>query len=349
MPRNRIMKSQIKFLALGLALFFSMSAFAQDIHWSQPWMSPLTLNPANTGAHDGLWRVNGIYRDQWNSVTLGYKTFGLSFDSPIYRGLGEDDYFGVGLAMSNDRAGDGNLTLTNVMGSVAYHLALDENSKTKLSLGMQAGYTMMSIDLARLYWADEFFNGGFNPGTTGEQLNPNTAYFNANIGLGWRHQISDNIAYYVGASAFNLNNPKASLLKKANNEVGLPIRIGGQFGVDWHIGDRFMIRPVALYQTQAAATELITGSEFNYIIGDAYLPAIAPKVFVGAYMRMGDAIIANLGMEWKGFRVGVAYDYNNSDLSSASGGNGGFEISFQYIKPTALDLFRKSTFPCNRF
>ena len=39
-------------------------AKAQDIHFSQYYASPLTLNPALTGKFNGHFRVSGIYRDQ---------------------------------------------------------------------------------------------------------------------------------------------------------------------------------------------------------------------------------------------------------------------------------------------
>jgi len=349
MPRFKQMKSTFNSLIIIALVFVMTSTQAQDIHFTQFNMSPLTLNPALTGAHNGMWRANGIYRNQWNSVTVPFVTFGGSVDAPIFKGIGQDDYFGVGLQLYNDRSGDGNLTNMSILGSVAYHLALDDDSKTKLSLGMQGGFTQKSIDLARLYFGDEFTNGGFQPGITGERLDPKTNYFTANVGLSWRHQIHEKVSYFVGASAFNLNQPSESLLRKQNNQVGLGLRMSGQFGADWMASSRLSVSPAVLYQAQTAASELIAGAEFKYIVGDTYLPAIAPKVFIGAYSRMGDALLANFGMEWQGFRLGIAYDYNTSDLKTASNGNGGFEVAIQYIKPSPLDLFRKSTFPCSRF
>jgi hypothetical protein len=37
----------------------------QDIHFSQYYASPLSLNPANTGNYDGDWRLMNSYRQQW--------------------------------------------------------------------------------------------------------------------------------------------------------------------------------------------------------------------------------------------------------------------------------------------
>ncbi len=349
MPRFRKMKSTLKSLLIIALVFVMTNTKAQDIHFTQFNMSPLTLNPANTGAHSGMWRANAIYRNQWNSVTVPFVTFAGSIDAPIFKGIGQDDYFGVGLAIFNDRSGDGNLANTSILASMAYHLALDDDGKTKLSLGMQGGYTQRSIDFSRLYFGDEFFNGGFQPGTTGELINPKTDYFMANVGLSWRHAIHEKVSYYLGASAFNLNQPNDGLLRKTNNEAGLALRINGQFGLDWMASTRLMVSPSAYYQTQSAATELVAGAEFKYIVGDTYLPAVAPKVFIGAYTRMGDALLANFGLEWQGFRLGLGYDYNTSDLQTASNGNGGFEIALSYVKPSPLDLFRNKAFPCSRF
>ena len=59
--------------------------------------------------------------------------------------------------------------------------------------------------------------------------------------------------------------------------------------------------------------------------------------------------VLNAGMEFKGFRVGVAYDYNISTLNSASNGNGGFEIAVRYIAPYPMKFAGKRIIPCSRF
>ncbi|MEN9416069.1 MAG: hypothetical protein RLZ62_2373, partial [Bacteroidota bacterium] len=56
-----------------LSAFFLLSvitgsATAQDIHFSQYNMSPMTLNPANIGGFEGTARISGIYRSQWTSI-----------------------------------------------------------------------------------------------------------------------------------------------------------------------------------------------------------------------------------------------------------------------------------------
>lgn len=347
------MKSIVKSILFLAAIGFGLSSNAQDIHFTQFNMSPLTLNPANTGGHDGLWRVNGIYRNQWNSVTVPFVTFGASFDAPLMKALGDDNYLAAGLQFYNDQAGDGNLTQTAIQASLAYHLTLDDNSATRLSLGMQGGYNSMTVDLANLYWGDEFFNGGFQPGTTGEFLDPKHSYFTANVGLKWSHLVSEKISYFVGGSAFNLNQPRISFLNKANNEVGLDVRISGQAGLIWNLTNQLQLKPAAMYQTQSSAQETVAGMEVRYVIDPNALTALAPAVFIGGYTRLNDngAILATAGMEYKGFRVGVGYDYlgNDTDGLGTVSNYGGFEIAFQYIMANALDRFRNVSYPCARF
>jgi hypothetical protein len=55
------------------------------------------------------------------------------------------------------------------------------------------------------------------------------------------------------------------------------------------------------------------------------------------------------GVEFKGMRIGVGYDYNISSLNNASNGNGGFEIAIRYIAPYPMKFAGKRTIPCARF
>jgi type IX secretion system PorP/SprF family membrane protein len=337
---------------LAVALTLTVGAFsvqAQDMHFSQFNGAPMILNPALTGYINGMYRVTGIFRNQWSSVTTPYVTFGGSIDGALKKDVAVDDYLAGGVSIYNDRSGDGNLANLSTLASLAYHKFLGEESKMSLSVGLQGGYTQKSIDLSRLYWQDEFKNGGFQPGTTGEQLNPKVKYFTANAGLNFSHMVGEKFSYQIGVAGHNLNQPNESLLKKANNEVGLGMRINAQIGAVLQAGDRLRVLPAFMYQTQTAATEMIAGTEFLYIVGEPDIQSVATGVFVGGYYRFGDATIVTAGLEFKGFRVGFAYDYNMSDLKVASNGNGGFEVSLKYVMPNPIDFAKRLAFPCSRF
>lgn len=344
----KIMKSIRKIsLAAFMMLVAGTNIQAQDIHFSQFNGAPMILNPALTGYFNGMYRVTAIYRNQWSSVTTPFVTFGASLDAPIKKDLAIDDYLSGGISIYNDRSGDGNLANLSALASLAYHKFLGE--RMSLSAGLQGGYTQKTIDLARLYWQDEFKNGGFQPGTTGELLNPKVQYFTANAGLNFAHAVGDGFSYQLGVAGHNLNQPRESFLKKRNNEVGLGMRINVTAGAEIKGSERLFIRPAFLYQSQTAATETIGGTEFLYIVGEPDIRSVATGVFLGGWYRFGDATLITGGLEFKGFRFGVAYDYNMSKLKTASNGNGGFEVSLRYIKPNPLDFAKRIAFPCSRF
>jgi type IX secretion system PorP/SprF family membrane protein len=335
---------------LGLVSLLNLSETqAQDIHFTQFNSSPLTVNPAFTGGFSGTWRAAAIYRNQWNSVTTPFVTYGASFDLPVVHNLSQDDYLAVGAQLYNDRSGDGNLNNFSGLLSVAYHKFLGTNLDKVLSFGVQGGYTQKSIDLSKLYFGDEFINGNFQPGTTGEQLTNRVNYMTINAGLSWSHRTGERFGYQLGVGANNLNQPKESFMKQKNKDVGLGMRYTGQLGAIWQVSNRFSLRPGALYQYQSSAQELVAGNEFHVIVGDYEIPSVATGLFLGAWYRNNDAIMATAGIEFKGFRVGVAYDYNISDLSKATKNYGGFEIALRYIAPDPMDFARKVLYPCQRF
>lgn len=159
-------------LATVLTVANLFSSQAQDIHFTQFDGAPLILNPALTGGFNGIYRVSGIYRNQWSSVTTPFVTFGTSVDAPIKRASNGDDNLAAGLTMYNDRSGDGNLANLSILGSIAYHKFLGTESNKSLSVGLQGGYTQKSIDLARLYWGMNFMMVVFKPGQLENKLIP---------------------------------------------------------------------------------------------------------------------------------------------------------------------------------
>lgn len=348
-----IMKRIATLALVGATLFAGQQKVAaQDVHFTQFNASPLLINPAFTGAHDGQYRATAIYRDQWRSIVgdAAFKTVGASIDAPIVRDLSIDDYLAAGLQFYNDRAGDGNLANNSILGSIAYHKFLGTRQDKVLSVGLQGGYTQKSIDLSKLYFGDEFRDGTFAQGTTLEQFaGNNTNYFTINAGVNYSMAFGENFGITLGAGANNLSQPSESILRQENAEVGLGRRYTGQAGAIWYATERFSVRPAALFQSQSTASELVAGSEFNYIVGNSEFRNYATAVFAGAWHRFDDAIMATVGVEFKGFRIGASYDYNISDLDGATNGNGGFEISLRYIAADPLDFARRLIYPCARF
>ncbi|MCF8450442.1 MAG: PorP/SprF family type IX secretion system membrane protein [Taibaiella sp.] len=343
-------KNIISRLSFATAMMLgAATTFAQDIHFSQFDMAPLVVNPAFTGMFDGQARVGGIYRDQWRSVTVPYVTFGAHADMPLYVD-NSGGYLAGGIQVFNDKAGDGNFQNFSGLLSVAYHKMLGRGD---LAVGLQGGYAQKSIDLSRLYFGDEAINGTFANGTSAEWnlgIGNSVSYYLVNAGVSYAGAPSDNFNYVIGVAANNINQPNDALLKKQTSTVGLDMRITGQAGLSIRTNERFFLRPAVLYQTQSSASEIVAGNEFLYHVGnEPGFTNFSTAVFMGLWYRTTDAAIISAGVEFKGVRIGLAYDYNISTLNSASNGNGGFEIAVRYIAPYPMKFAGKRVIPCTRF
>ncbi|MBZ0100020.1 MAG: PorP/SprF family type IX secretion system membrane protein [Taibaiella sp.] len=336
-------------VALALTMQVTPDVQAQDVHFTQFNASPLIVNPAFTGNFSGRMRASAVYRDQWRSVTVPFKTIAVSVDAPIVSDLTIDDYLAAGIQLYNDRAGDANLSNLSALASVAYHKFLGASANKALSVGFQGGYTQKSFDLTRVYFSDEFDGGNFQPGTTGSTLNPKTDYFVFNAGISWAHAVGEKFSYVLGVGANNLNQPRETFDRQEKSDVGLAMRYNGQVGAIAYVSDRFSLRPAFLYQQQANATEMIAGNEFHLIVGDPEFQAFTTAVFLGGWYRFDDAAMVTAGLEFKGFRLGLAYDYTVSSLKNNARSTGGFELALTWIAPDPLDFARKLIYPCSRF
>src|SRR5690349_10601185 len=144
----------IKHIILLVACNVSVMAFAQDLHFSQYFNSPLLTNPANTGfIPDGDYRLGMNYRNQWSSImAVPYKTMSAYGDVQAFQNRNDDGWVGLGGLILRDVAGSGNLTSTRVYGSVAYHQML--NLGSLLSMGFNVGWANKQINVSNLKFPD---------------------------------------------------------------------------------------------------------------------------------------------------------------------------------------------------
>ena len=117
-------KITILFILMSLTKF----GFSQDVHFSQTYMTPLELNPANVGTE---YDIRGIlnYRTQWSSVSSEpFVTMMAGYDMNFNKSTQKTGYFAGGIFLFNDKAGDSKMNQTNVNLCIAYHVNLNENN-----------------------------------------------------------------------------------------------------------------------------------------------------------------------------------------------------------------------------
>ncbi|MDB5223733.1 MAG: hypothetical protein JWN83_2400 [Chitinophagaceae bacterium] len=319
-----------KFFVVINVICLSLGVKAQDPHFSQFFASPLTLNPALTGKFDGTFRAAGNYRNQWPAFNNVYTTSTLSVDfSILNRIIPENDTWGVGVIALTDKAGGGVLTNNYIGISTAYHKALNEDGFSQIGIGFQAMYGQKRLDNSKLYYEDMLTPFGFT-GVTQEVYNSgdlNVNYFDVNAGLIYTVSTTDKNNFYFGASMYHINRPKESF-KGGNWNIAArtTISAGGYFPVS----DILTLHTSGIYQTQGKATEATFGGAISSSLNnDENNPT---NVYGGLWMRVNDAIIPYLGLEFAGMRIGATYDINISGLKAGSQSRGGMEISLIYIK-----------------
>ncbi len=355
----------VRLLLVFFAAFLTLGSLAaQDIHFTQYNMSPMTLNPGNIGRFEGTVRIGGIYRGQWASVIGSgsqYKTPSFWADAPIVRGFRKQDWLGVGLVFINDKAGIAGLKTSGAKLGATYHLAVNKAGTTAISLGVQYGKMGRNINRDELRYTDGLLasmGGDYNKSLSMDYdltAQDNISYTDIDAGVVLSSRLNKTMDFNVGFAMFHLNEPDFGLISPSG---GGPTPSGGtgtgtnlvrravfhgQFNAA--LTDRFNFSPTFLYQTISGADEIAVQVMGGYLFDQERDITLN----FGLGYRLGDAIQALIGAKYKDLRLGLAYDINTSDLNSASNYRGGFELAANYIVKIYKAPMTKTKILCPRF
>jgi type IX secretion system PorP/SprF family membrane protein len=349
----------MKKLLLGAsALLLSMSAvYAQDVHFTQYFSSPLTLNPALTGLVNNDLRVAANYRTQWSSVSsTPFTTATASYDMSLFKDkLTNGDRVGVGVLALYDKSGAGALTNLTFGFSAAYHKALGVERRHTVSLGVQGSLVQKRIDVSKLTFGSQFdpATGGINPNMGQENIgNTDVNYPTFAAGITYTGQITDNSTAYAGFSTYHLNTPAESFFSD-NDSVKIHRRYTASLGGSFRLNENIYLYASGLYQQQAKASELMIGGAVGFVLNPGYDMEFskATILYAGAWYRNADAICPYIGLDFKKATLGLSYDVNVSSFAPATGSNGGYELSLIFngsIKRQDPN-FQRNNFACPKF
>lgn len=310
---------------IALLIFGLQEVKSQDIHYSQFYASPLTLNPALTGKVNGSYRIAGIYRDQWKGL---FRTPSGSFDMPFIVGKKKTDALGAGLMISNDMQNEKTWNHLQIMLSAAYHKGLGKRGNHQISLGIQGGYVQKRLDQSNLDFASEWDGRGFENTQNGVNIeNTKATYGDLNAGLFYSAMFRKNLTFFAGFSLFHLLSPKEDFISGGNDKLARRYVVHG--GFDWRPFKVLSFLPGVYYQTQASAREINFGNNFGIHVLEK--PGKEATLYLGAWYRWDDAVIAMAGLEYNKFRVGFSYDITTSELNNGVSQNNAWEISLIYI------------------
>lgn len=308
------------------ALFFS-SALAQDLHFSQFYQAPLLRNPALGGLFEGDFRVQGVYRDQWNSIAFPFRTGAISTEYKFNLGRG-DDYLTLGGQVLYDRAGSVQLQTVHALPAVIFHKSMSQVRASYLSVGFMGGAVTRRLDRSRVTTNnqyDGFYYNGALP--DGEQFTGSYSYGDLSAGLSFNTTLgtADQHYFFGGIAYHHVNRPRNSFYNNISHIPRLVLSGGLKLNFDEYSSVTFHGDITRQFPFQTA----MGGGFYSKKIGDPSEQFYV--VHAGMFYRYKDALMPVLKFDINRLSFGFSYDINISSLVPASRNRGGFELSLTYI------------------
>lgn len=318
-------------IALSALLFVPETASAQDPAFSQFYSNPLYLNPAFAGTNI-CPRVSLNYRDQWPGIGRTYVTTSASWDQHI-QAIGG----GLGILVSQDKAGGGNLNTTNA--SLLYSYRVKLNNTFVLKAGFEASYRMIQLN-----WEDLTFGDMIDPQygfiyPTNEDITNNPSSVNFPDFSAGLLAFSENL--FFGFAAHHLTQPNQGFISESQLPTKITINAGGNFPLGRYKNSITTVSPNIIYQKQQDF------QQFNYGVYINRGPVVG-GLWARNSLKNFDSFILMLGLVQDSFKFGYSYDITVSNLKN-SNTLGAHELSFTLLLPCRSKSRSFNTISCPQF
>ncbi len=329
----------IRAVIISMALLiWAEIALSQDVQFSQPYNTPLFLNPAFAG-HTGGNRISTVYRNQWPGIEHNYQAMGAGADFHLGGVNG-----GLGITFVRDIAGTHRLSNTLAAFQYSQHIKLSK--KSHLAVGVQAGYGQRSFDDSNLFFSDQVIN---QTSTSYEVQNLFPVTHFGDVSAGVLYYRGDS---WLGVSLHHINQPNQSLLG-AEDRLPAKFSVHGGWVLPFHQlyakpGNR-MVRFLFNYKSQGNWDQLDLGGMYTIwgINLGVWYRGIPLKPYQPGYQN-NESIVMLFGYELpQGLGFAYSYDLTISRLAGHSGG--AHEISAYYEFNQRPKRPRKRIVPCAKF
>jgi type IX secretion system PorP/SprF family membrane protein len=331
MPQNPIgMKKYYSPIFYCLLIFLLVqNVKAQDLTFSQFYEQPLLRNPALAGVFTGDLRVSTVYRDQWSSITVPFRTEAMSteYKRPIQ---GSNDVLSLGAQMTLDQAGDIQLKRTQFLPFVNYSKSLSDDKDSYLSIAFMGGPVYSQFDPTLERTRDQLQSGSYNPNATSSQIFTNNGYnyWDLATGISYSSSYGDAGRFYIGAGYAHFNKPIIHSVTGTIENFLYP-KITFNIGLNTPITDRNRIIAFAGYFTQNGYRQLLGGFLYGFDFQEFYNDD-PYTIYFGSFLRWGDAFVPVIKMDFKHLTIGVSYEVNVSKLKTVSNFRGGLDLTASY-------------------
>ena len=325
MTRNR-------HILFAFLLYMPIVVFCQDLHSSNYDYNPMYINPAEAGGFLGTIRIHASHRDQFDAfIEKGFNRQIAQVDMPLNIKFLKKGWTGYGLGILNDKSGDLGFKNTGVVATLAYHYPLDRKNKRILAVGVQIGRLQRGIRSSEnAMFGDVLAAGGVSPDfSLIDQFAE--GYTNYNIGVSYKSILNKRTKFNAGISVFHTIG-KSQIT--SNNRIWR--RYNAYASVPYLLNNRVILEP-RIYASLLGSSyniNLQTIARFNY--------QNKIRLSGGLGYRVQDALQVLMGVEYKGWDIGISYDVTVSSARRYNNGQGALELGIRKIfvltKTPKIDL-----------
>ncbi len=342
------MKRGTRSILTILSICATLTAFGQDIYFSQFYVNPSLLNPAMSGNYQGSYRVFTQYRSQWGSILdkpiVDFAVGGDVVFDMTYHKRKYPDRVSANIIFSSDELGAFDFGTNGIQFAAAFHKSLNGDYHQYLSAGAQVGINTRNFIYEDIVFADQFNGVDAFDGVTAENRPENTfAYSDVNVGINYSMSTESIRWIQLGLSAQHIIQPNVSFYENIDDPTGIiqrnnPLlrRLNAIGSLEFDLNEYLRLIPRAIVSIQEAFTLVQAGSNVRIAVGQYGDQAVQ----LGAALRQVDNIDDGLaptelqllaGFEVQGLNVGLSYDVNIRSFSASGSRPGTFEISLSYI------------------
>lgn len=321
--------------------FISACIHAQDPVLSQAYTSLQFLSPASVGSGMYEHRIQANLRSQLMNGNSMYKTNVFGWDTRIKNKSLEasNNYLAMGLQLMSDQLGGGLLNTTYLTLNTAYHMSLDVDNKSNLSVGLGGTLAQTFINKDKLRFGDQFDGmGNFNGAIISADytnLRPSPLRFAGNVGMLYVYH-SEESFFQFSANAFYYGRPD-NTYTGINQADG--VRIGLFTNIEKYLTEDYTFVIHASFNNRNQMQQTLVGATVG--IPFLYKYETVNRIYVGCFTRMYDAIIPTISLMMDKYTFGISYDIYSNDLTRSNLKLNGFELSLSTsLGKKRLNLFR---------
>lgn len=306
---------------LFLCLIVRLDVYGQDLHYTNYRNVQNAFNPGSTGNFLGSIKLQGIYRGQYSGT---YNNFIIGGEGNITSPLNNKHWIGLGMNISNDRAGDLNLKTRGGGVAVGYHVPLNKKSTSRIAIGYRMD--MLTITSDAKNYKSELTILGRDDNDKKLLTDFKENYRSMSGGVVYYNTISKKSTIETGVALMHFNKPSFSF-KSSNNKSIIGQRLNFHFRLLQSMNPKLNIEPAIYFSSSEYQTNVNLQFFTDYKINKKNNWAIV----AGLGNRMGESFDLTLGYKSMNTYFTMSYDYLYGDRNNFIGNTGAIELGAYHI------------------